>query len=278
MARNQPKMRVMKRDEQEYKRLRSNYRSKLWRIRRATDFSLPAHEIDSELGLYFPSISEFREGAFKTRKDFNLFKQTVEEVTSRSFKPLQIQDNAKGIKYPRIMLNIGMKHADKAKKEAQRQIDKIKDLPIIIDGEERGTVTDREIATHDSESFGIYPPSDFDIDVYTTPEAVEKRIEKDKERSDPEYYDMRKAQMQDNFISMFEVKDSNEVLDEILLMLSVMTPDQFYEFYWMFPDISFEDFDSESGQGFRDNAIEDLTYYLTNFIETGRQSMLADIG
>lgn len=278
MARNQPKMRVMKRDEQEYKRLRSNYRSKLWRIRRATDFTLPAHEIDSELGLYFPSISEFKDGAFKTRKDFNAFKQTVEEVTSRSFKPLQTETNARGIKYPRIMFNIGLKHADNAKKEAQRQVDKIKDLPIFIDGEERGTVADREIARPDSDAYGIYTPSDFDIDNFTTPEAVEKRIAKDKERSDPEYFDMRKAQMQDNFISIFEGQDPNEVPIEIVQMLRDMTPDEFYEFYWMFPDISFEDFDSESGQGFRANAVEELLYQLANFTENGKESPLADIG
>lgn len=278
MARRQPKMRVMKRDEQEYKRLRSNYRSKLWRIRRATDFSLPAHEIDSELGLYFPSISEFREGAFKTRKDFNLFKQTVEEVTSRSFKPLQIQDNARGIKYPRIMHNIGLKHAEKAKKEAQRQIDKIKDLPIIIDGEERGTVADREISTPDSDAYGVYTPSDFDIDNFTTPQAVEKRIEKDKQRSDPEYYDERKEQMQQNFISIFDGQDPNEVPPEIVELLKGMTPDEFYEFYWMFPDLSFEDFDSESGQGFMSNAVEELLYRLSHFVENGKETPLSDIG
>ena len=278
MARNQPKMRVMKRDEQEYKRLRSNYRAKLWRLRRATDFTLPAHEIDAELGLYFPDIKEFRDGAFKTRKDFNAFKQTVEEVTSRSFKPLQIQDNARGIKYPRIMLNIGLKHAEKAKTEAQRQIDKIKDLPIIIDGEERGTVADREIATPDSDAYGIYSPSDFDIDNFTTPQAVEKRIEKDKQRSEPEYYDMRKEQMQQNFISMFDGQDPDEVPPEIVEMLKNMTPDEFYEFYWMFPDLSFEDFDSESGQGFMTNAVEELLYQLANFTENGKETPLSDIG
>ena len=277
MARNQPKMRVMKRDEQEYKRLRSNYRSKLWRLRRATDFTLPAHEIDSELGLYFPDIKEFRDGAFKTRKDFNAFKQTVEEVTSRSFKPLQIQDNARGIKYPRIMLNIGLKHAEKAKTEAQRQIDKIKDLPIIIDGEERGTVADREIARTDSDAFGIYTPSDFDIDNFTTPQAVEKRIEKDKERSDPEYFDKRKEQMQDNFMSIFFARD-DEVAEEVFKLLEEMTPDEFYEFYWMFPDMSFEDFDSEKGQGFQENAVEELEYRLSKFVENGKESPLADIG
>ena len=276
MARNQPKMRVLKRDEQEYKRLRSNYRSKLWRLRRATDFSLPAHEIDSELGLYFPSISEFKDGAFETRKDFNAFKQKVEEVTSRSFKPLQTETSARGIKYPRIMLNIGLKHSGKAQQEAQRQIDKIKDLPIIIDGEERGTVADREIASPDSESFGIYFPSDFDIDNFTTPEAVERRIEKDKERSDPEYFDKRKEQMQDNFMSIFDGHDGVPL--EIVKLLEQMTPDEFYEFYWMFPDMSFEDFDSEKGQGFQENAVEELEYRLSKFIENGKESPLADIG
>ena len=278
MARNQPKMRIMKRDEQEYKRLRSNYRAKLWRLRRATDFSLPAHEIDSELGLYFPDIKEFRDGAFKTRKDFNTFKQKVEEVTSRSFKPLQTETSARGIKYPRIMLNIGLKHAGRAKDEAQRQIDKIKDLPIIIDGEERGTVADREIASPDSEAFGVYFPSDFDIDNFTTAQAVEKRIEKDRQRSDPEYYDERKEQMQENFISIFDGQDPNEVPPEIVQLLREMTPDEFYEFYWMFPDMSFEDFDSESGRGFMSNAVEELLYRLANFTDNGKETPLADIG
>ena len=176
------------------------------------------------------------------------------------------------------MLNIGLKHADKAKAEAQRQIDKIKDLPVIIDGEQHGTVADREIARPDSEAFGVYFPSDFDIDNFTTPEAVEKRIEKDKQRSDPEYFDKRKEQMQENFISIFDGQDPNEVPPEIVQMLREMTADEFYEFYWMFPDMSFEDFDSESGQGFMTNAVEELMYRLANFIESGKETPLADIG
>lgn len=276
MARNQPKMRVMKRDEQEYERLRTNYRAKLWRLRRATNFSLPSHEIDAELGLYFPDIKEFRDGAFETRKDFNTFKQKVEEVTSRSFKPLQTETNARGIKYPRIMLNIGLKHSGRAQEEAQRQIDKIKDLPIIVDGEKRGTVADREIASPDSESFGVYFPSDFDIDNFTTPEAVEKRIEKDKERSEPEYFDKRKEQMQENFISIFDGKDG--VPTEIVEMLRGMTPDEFYDFYWMFPDFSFRDFDSKDGKGFMANAVEELFYQLSSFVHNPEPPPLAGIG
>ena len=174
------------------------------------------------------------------------------------------------------MLNIGLKHSGKAQDEAQRQIDKIKDLPIFIDGEERGTVADREIASPDSESFGIYSPSDFDIDNFTTPEAVERRIEKDKERSEPEYFDRRKEQMQDNFMSIFDGHDGVPL--EIVKLLEQMTPDEFYEFYWMFPDMSFEDFDSEKGQGFQENAVEELEYRLSKFIENGKETPLPDIG
>ena len=89
---------------------------------------------------------------------------------------------------------------------------------------------------------------------------------------------MRKAQMQDNFISIFDGQDPNEVPPEIVQMLRDMTPDEFYEFYWTFPDLSFEDFDSETGQGFMTNAVEELLYQLANFIENGKETPLSDIG
>ena len=272
-------MRVMKRDEKEYKRLRSNYRNKLWRIRRKTDFSIPAEEIDKELGLYFPTIKEFREGAFGTRKNFNQFKKRVEQVTDRNFQPLQISENKGGMRYPRIIETFGKRHAKRAQQMADKQIDSVKDLPLIIDGEERGSVLDREIASTDAEAYGIFRPSDFDIDDYTQPESVERRIDKDKERSDVEYYDERKEIMLENYISIFEGKSG--VPQDIVEKLRQITPRQFYEIYLMIPEMAFENWDSESGfhiTGDTDAFEYNLMYYLDLYLDGGIDLPLTDIG
>ena len=280
LPRRDPPMRVMKRDEKEYKRLRRNYRAKLWRIRRKTNFSLPAEEIDKELGLTFPSLPEFREGAFKTRKNFNAFKKRVEEVTDRSFQPLQISENKRGMRYPNLAKQFGHREARKAQQKADEQRERYRDLPLIIDGEQRGTVGDSQLALTDDEAYGIFRPSDFDIDDFVNPESVERRIEKDIERQTDEYFDEKKTQMLENFKSIFDGK--GEYAQEIVKMLEQVDPDDFYEMYLMFTDIiSFEDWDSGTGEhisGDTNAWYYELEQILSGFMSGDIDTSLKDIG
>lgn len=278
MPNRNPPIRIMKRDIQEYKRLRTNYRAKLYRIRRKTNFSLPSEEIDKELGLQFPRVDELAE-TFKDRKTFNQFKQRVEEVTERTFKPLQIAENKGGMRYPNLIKEFGYRESRKAQKEVDRQIKRYEDLPLIIDGEERGTVGDSQLALTDAERYGIYRPPDFDIDDYIDPQSVEKRIEKDRERQTPEYYDEKKQQMQDNFVSIFDGRDG--VPPEIAEKLKLLTPDEFYEMYLQFPDMNFEDWDSDSGYhitGDEGAWYYKLEQYLDMMLQGQVDTSLSDIG
>ena len=247
MARNEPSMRILNRDIKEYKRLRTNYRSKLWRIRRATNFSLPAEQIDKELGLSFPSLNEFKEGAFETRKQFNQFKKEVKEVTSRTFQPLQITENKSGMRYPKIVNQIGTTQSKKAQQKVDQQRDRLSKLPLFLDGEERGTVADSQLALTDAEKYGIYKSPDFDIDDYINPKSVEKRIDRDILRQQDEYYTEKKETMLDHFMSIFQGK--GDTAENIIRLLEQMDPDDFYELYLMFPDeVNFEDWDSDTAE------------------------------
>ena len=195
-------MRVMKRDEKEFKRLRRNYRAKLNRVRKSTGFTLD--KADDWLGVEIPSLKDLKSGnAFKSRKEFNDWKKQIEDVNKRTFTPLQIEENKKGLRYPKIVQQRGRQATKKAQEHVDEMIDQYSDLPVFADGGEIGTVDQRQLMLGDKESYGLYKPEDFDIDNFVNPKSVEKNISKNEERQTQEYYDQRMERMRDNFISMF---------------------------------------------------------------------------
>ena len=240
-----PKMRILKRDELEFTRLKRNYRAKINRIRKKTGFDL--NEVDDWLGLELPNIKDLRSGYFKTRADYNEWKKTMKQVTQRSFEPLTIQENVKGMRYPNIVKTKGSEASKKARQTVDEMIDNYAKLPVYIDGEAQGTVDQRELMLPDSQAYGLAKPQEFDIDNYVNPKSVESNIKKNEQRQTGEYYDERLLRMKENFISMFE-GTGEELNDLIAERLRRLPPDDFYEMYLSIPDsFSFEDWDSETG-------------------------------
>lgn len=267
MAKNPP-MRVLKRDEAEFKRLRRNYRSKLNRIRKSTGF--PLSDIDDWLGIEVPTIRELKNGSFfKSRKEYNEWKLKINTVNKRTFSPLQIETNERGMRYPRIVEKIGIDTVKKAQKSVENLIENYRDLPVLVDGEPIGTVEQRELMLGDREAFGVYKPEDFDIDNYTNPTSVEKNIKRNEERKDQQYYLDKMVQMQNNFISMFEHTDddNNDLLAD---RLRAIPPDDFYELTLMIPEMAFEDFDSETGNHISNQSSADVLSYYLDIYEQGK--------
>lgn len=245
MVKRQTPMRVMKRDEKEFKRLRRNYRAKLNRVRKSTGFTLD--KADDWLGVEIPSLKDLKSGnAFKSRKEFNDWKKQIEDVNKRTFTPLQIEENKKGLRYPKIVQQRGRQATKKAQEHVDEMIDQYSDLPVFADGGEIGTVDQRQLMLGDKESYGLYKPEDFDIDNFVNPKSVEKNISKNEERQTQEYYDQRMERMRDNFISMFDDVDDEEY-QKIVARLKEIPPDDFYEMYLMISEMDFEDWDSETG-------------------------------
>ena len=272
------KMRVLKRDEKEFQRLRRNYRSKINRIRKTTGFSLD--DIDKWLGVEIPTIKDLRSGkAFSSRKDYNNWKQQMNSITKRSFTPLKIVTNSRGMRYPRIVSTKGKSVTKKAQQQVDEMVDKFSDLPVYSDGEIIGKASDRQLALSDREAFGLYKPEDFDIENYSNPKSVEKNISRNEERQQQRYYDERMEQMRENFISMFSDTD-DEDNEEIVDRIREINPRDFYEMYLMIPEMAFEDWDSDTGSYISGdkNPSEVIGYYL-DLYESGKLDLsLKDVG
>lgn len=272
------KMRVLKRDEKEFQRLKRNYRSKINRIRKTTGFSLD--DIDSWLGVEIPSIKDLRSGkAFSSRKDYNNWKQQMNSITKRSFTPLKIETNSRGMRYPRIVSTKGKSVTKKAQKQVDEMVDKFSDLPVYSDGEIIGKASDRQLALSDREAFGLYKPEDFNIENYSNPKSVEKNISRNEERQEQSYYDERMEQMRENFISMFSDTD-DEDNEEIVDRIRKINPRDFYEMYLMIPEMAFEDWDSDTGSYISgDKSPSEVIGYYLDLYENGKLDLtLKDVG
>lgn len=269
MAKRQPPMRVMQRDIKEYQRLRKNYQAKIRRVKKTTGFNLP--DINQWLGVELPHIKDLKSGkAFANRKEFNAWKKQMTEINKRSFADLQIETNAKGMRYPRVVKNQGKAAAKRAQKAVQDRIDRYRDLPVIVEGEEMGTVEQRQLMLTDREAYGLYKPEDFDIDTYVNPSSAEKNIKRNEERQTDEYYDERMERMRDNFAGIFDNLDDEDG-QEIAERIRRIAPDDFYEMYLMLPEMSFEDWDSESGSYISgDKSPIDVFGYFLDIYEQGQ--------
>lgn len=256
------KMRVMKKDVAEYKRLRNNYRSKIRRVRKKTGFNLD--NIDKDLDLELPSIKEMKNGAFESRKQFKNTLAQLKQVLDRNFKPLQIKTNNKGLKYPEIVKQQAEESTKKAQEKADTIRNEIKDKTIISEGEEIATVKERELMLTDSEAYGVYRPNDFNIDDYSNPKTVENAIKKNNERQSGEYYDKRMLQLQLNFLGQFipngedgkpdlsyvKGKVTDDDPDNIVLAKFIMalSPQEFYDMYLRISKFDFSLYDSDTGE------------------------------
>lgn len=253
----QPEIRIMKRDIDEFNRLRRNYRAKVRRVKKSTGFELD--DIDTALGIEYPDLRAFKnKEAFKTRAEFNQWKKKMQTVNSRNFSSLKIETNKQGMKYPKIIEEQGKQASKLASDKVAELIKQYENLSIRSEkGEELGKVKHREYMKPDGEMFGLAQVSEFDIDRYKNPESVEKRIDKDISRADESYYDERKERMRDNFASIFNVEDDPEKM-ELYNRLKQLDPEDFYELYLTRIVMDFEDWDSDGGAFIRGNDNEGL--------------------
>ena len=235
--------RLLKRDEIAFKKARKNYRNKISRIRRKTGFELSPDFIDDALGIEMPSLKDVQSGeALTTRKEFNNFIKKLEEINSRNFDDLKTVTNSKGLTYPKIMNKVGKEKTRQAKDLVRKKREELVGKPLYVDGEEIGTIEQRELM-RGNDQYGLYEPNDFDPENFSSPKAMEHNIEQNTKRGTEEYYDERMVQMQENFVSIFDGGE-HEALQE---RLKALTPSEFYNLYLQFPDMAFEEWDSDTG-------------------------------
>lgn len=228
-----PPIRIKKRDEEEYRRLRRNTKAKINRVKKN-------YGVDLEGEIPLPDLSEF-----ETRQEFNEWKELQQRFTNRSVSEFQFVKNPYGV----VTTKKDIYQIEQATRQAQRLADeKIKevlDQPTFHDGEQIGTVGDRAHYMKEPDVTGIHRPSDFDFSQVRSKRRLDDLREGMEKRSKEEYYDERNKRMLDNFINILEGSFHSEA-DDLIEELKTINPDDFYGLYQSnFTVFDFNLYDSE---------------------------------
>lgn len=213
-----PPIRITKSDRKEYSRLRANTQAKIRRTKQNYGVDLST-EID------LPKIE-----TFKTRKEFNEWKERQERFTNRAVSEFQFVKNKYGVVASKKEIREIERDTKQAQRVARERIAKTKNVPTFHDGKQIGTVGERGKYMQEPDITGVHVPSDFKFDEVRNRRRLEDIRESMSKRKTHEHFDKRNEQMLDNYIDL--VRESlNSHGDEVIKELQSINPDDFYGLY-----------------------------------------------
>jgi len=205
-----------------YRREVRNTRAKLNRINKQ-------HGIDLTDEIPIPSLE-----SFSSRKEMNVWVRKVQSFRNRSNRNYQFDRNEYGVSASKARLD----RIDRKVKEAQRladeQISKLSEKPFVSGGAVQGTV-----GMQRPNKTGISKPTDFKFNEVRTKQRLDEIEKSAIRKSDPDHYDERNKQMQDNFIDMLR-KDFNSDADKLIDLIKDINPDEFFQMYLQIDEFDFE--------------------------------------
>jgi hypothetical protein len=216
--------------------------------------------IDISKDIVIPKLSDF-----KTRKEFNEFKEKQKSFTSPSNLKYQFVKNEHGVVASKAELNEIKRNtkraqeiADKLRKEAVRK-------PFISGGKKQGTVGQRMMQMNKPDTAGISRPPDFDFNKIRNKRDLERKKDNVEKRSKEDFFDKRMEQMKKNFIALLELSFNSDA-ERLIEKLEGIPPEDFYEMYLMFDEFDFDlyytqDFNGQS----HDSQIRQLESYIDRY-------------
>lgn len=231
MARIKP-IRLSKSDRAEYQRLVKNTRAKIRRTKKKFGVDL-----SDEVPL--PPL-----GSFKTREEFNEWKDAQRRFTNRDNWAYQFVKNKYGvvasrkeIRQTELMTEVAQRRAESILRDAQKK-------PFISGGKEQGTVGQRMWMLGRENAGGVYVPPKFDFDKMQSRSQFQKRKENIEERAKSDFLDRRSETMKENFMKILELSFHSGA-DELVEELKNIPGRDFFEMYLMFDEFDFRLYDSE---------------------------------
>lgn len=227
-------IRITKNDRTEYQRLVRNARAKISRTRKK-------YGVDLSQEVNLPKLEQF-----KTRSQFNKWKQHVSSFTNRHNMRYQFQKNKYGVVASKSELLEMETLRRRQIALAKREVEKIKDRPIFHKGEQISTVGERMLHfAKPSKVTGIRIPTPFNFDSVQSQRKLKEMKELAEYRLEKGGYEDRKELMKSNFkkavIGSFNLEGI-----EIASLLDTLTGSEFYDLYISFEDVfNFEEYDSE---------------------------------
>jgi hypothetical protein len=216
------KIRITKKDEQEYKRLINNAKAKIRRVKKT-------HNIDLTDEIKLPSLS-----SFQNRKEFNNFKEDINKFNKGLKNDYKIVKNDKGDSFTRKEI----KEYERKQKEAIR-------------------LAEEHYSKMKTEEQKIFlKPSNLDIPKSKSwqdlnRKAFDQRLENLTKRSDPQFFSERLDRFRDNYIKSLELSfNDSSRLQRVIDMINDIPPDYFLQLFkektkWL----DFEVFYNEDHEG-----------------------------
>lgn len=239
-----PPIRISKRDKEEYSRLRRNTKAKIRRTKKK-------YGIDLESEIPLPKLE-----SFKTRKEFNEWKELQRSFTNRANTEYQFVKNEYDVVASKKELFKIERDTKLAQRLADRKIKEQKDRPVFHDGKQVGTVGDRSMYMKESDVTGIHRPKDFDFSKVRSRRRLEDIRDSMDKRKEERYYDERNKTMLDNFIRNMEGHFGSDS-EELVKLLKDINPDDFYGLYQSnFHVFDFNLWDSEGNMISDDNDMD----------------------
>ena len=264
-------IRLTKADRAEFAKLTTSARRKANRIRKN-------YGIDLSSDVSLPKIETFR-----TRKQYNQWKEQVQNFTNRANLDYQFVKNPFGTVASKKELNEMKRKTKIAQERARKLISGQIDKPWIFKGEVRSTQGQRmQMMSEQDQLAGVTVPPDFDFNKMRTQRQFSERKEAIDKKMDPEFYDKKMARMQLNFMDILSLSFGEDA-DELLILLNELTPKEFWEVWNMFEGFDFTLYDS-NGQNVRADLgqlhrMEAYTQSFTNVTRSmdGLNQMIKDL-
>lgn len=220
-------IRISQKDKAEYNRLKNNARSKVRRIE--SKFGL-----DVSGDVPTPSLTDF-----KTRKDFNEWKETVTRFTNRHNPAYQFVKNANDVPISRKEITTIKKDVEKGQRLADKKAEALRDKDLNAYGKPIGKLSQTMDKMAKPIVPGISRPKDFDIDKVESRKDLETLKERYAKRADPETFSKRNIDMQKTFLT--ELSETfNSDADDVIDLLKAIPPDEFYELYLQNEEFDFK--------------------------------------
>lgn len=219
-------IRVTKNDIQEYKRLARNSKAKIKR-------TLKNYGVDLTGEINIPEMQEF-----KTRKEFNKWKDDVKKFTNRGNDKYQFKKNKYGVVASVAEINEIKKATKKAQKIAKKIEKENAAKPFMSGGQDTGTLGQRQQLMGKPNVGGIYVPPDFDFEKMNTKRRLDLKKQSMLERSDPKFLDKRQVKMKENYIKGIE-ENFNSLGDDVVKMVKSIPADDFFEMFLTNDELEF---------------------------------------
>ena len=235
-------IRITKNDRQDFSKLAKNIKAKIRRTSKN-------HGIDISDKIAVPK----RITDFKTRKEFNEWKENAKHFTNRYNLELQFKTNAHNVTASVADIQRTQRATKRAKEIAKKLKKEAVEKPFVSGGKVQGTVGQQLLQMGKPNTAGITEPRDFDFNDMKDRKQFDKRMESMEKRASNEYFSNRMETMKNNFIKILGLSFNSDA-EELIEKIRSVPADDFYEMYLMFDEFDFDLYDSDNDGGYADSS------------------------